>query len=192
MTWKKKLNLTFSVENRFLLISDNVKVLKNKTKLILSENKPSKLRPCIFCLSPRIIFFRKVIRPLEKVLHKGSTDRSLSTRGSGCHCNSKYLKMEESLLGCVRVYTYIFITPLTMNIPAAKHLETELISFQVIDVGFLQDPIQTSSPPWSRKSHRQRKAERSFHTARVSPSKTLDLYDCCQKNLHFHALLLLR
>lgn len=79
-----------------------------------------------------------------------------------------------------------------MNIPAAKHLETELISFQVIDVGFLQDPVQTSSPPRGRKSHRQRKAERSFHPAWVSPSKTVDLYDCCQKTLHFHALLLLR
>lgn len=68
-----------------------------------------------------------------------------------------------------------------MNIPAAKHSETELISFQVTDGGFRQDPGQTSSPPWRRKSHRQRKAERSFHTAQVSPSKTLDLYDCCQK-----------
>lgn len=150
------------------------------------------MKTLYFLLKSKNYFFRKVIRPLEKALHKSSPYRSSSTRGNGCHCNSKCLKMEECLLGSVRVYVYIFITPLTMNIPAAKHLETELISFQVIDVGFLQDPVQTSSPPWSRKSHRQRKAERSFHTARVSPSKTLDLYDCCQKNLHFHALLLLR
>lgn len=32
-----------------------------------------------------------------------------------------------------------------MNIPAAKHSETGLISFQVLDVGFLQYPVQTSS-----------------------------------------------
>lgn len=173
-----------------------MKALINIIKLFLSENKSSKLRPCIFCWSPRIIFFREVIRPLEKALHKGRSDRSLITRGSGCHCNSlNTVHMLENgrafvrLCACILIYIY---NPLTMNIPAAKHLETELISFQVIDVGFLQDPVQTSSPPWSRKSHRQRKAERSFHTGRVSPSKTLDLYDCCQKNLHFHALLLLR
>lgn len=38
------------------------------------------------------------------------------------------------------MYTLYIYNPLTMNIPAAKHLETELISFQVIDVGFSSGP----------------------------------------------------